>query len=119
MTELSQLELTTGAIYIIVVILHLILAISLLAKYFSTKDKRIIYFTLVIAFMAFPYIAISINFISTLVTGSSIEFFLFVLLAFGIPPISAVFWMILITELMYKDKRKIILGLFLIYWIIF
>jgi hypothetical protein len=69
--------------------------------------------------MVFPYIAISINFISSLVTGSTIDFFLFVLLAFGIPPISAVFWMILFTELMYKDKRKIILGIFLIYWIIF
>ena len=91
----------------------------MLAKYSSTREKKNLYFSLVIAFIAFPYIAISINFISTLVTGNSIEFFLFVLLAFGIPPISAVFWMILFTDLMYQNKRKIILGIFSIYWIIF
>jgi uncharacterized membrane protein YgdD (TMEM256/DUF423 family) len=119
MAELTQYEMTTGIVIMIIMILQLGLAVILLAKYFSTKDKRVLYFSLFMTFGTFSFIAISINFINILLTGESIGLFLYLLIAFGIAPLSLVFWMILITELIYKDKRKIILGIFLIYWIAF
>lgn len=119
MAELTQYEMTTGIIIMIVLILQLLLAVMLFVKYISTKDKRIIYFALFMTFGAFSFMAISINFVVILVTGNSIDLLLYLLIAFGIAPISILFWMILITELMYQDKKKIILGLFLIYWIAF
>lgn len=109
MAELTQYEMTTGIVIMIVMILQLLLAFILLAKYFSTKDKRIIYFALFLAFGTFSFIAISINFINVLITGNSIGYFLYLPIAFGFAPLSLIFWMILITELMYQDKRKIIL----------
>lgn len=119
MAELTQYEMTTGIIIMIVMILELLLAVMLLVKYVSTKDRRIIYFALFMTFGAFSFIAITLNFVTILVTGNSIDLLLYLLLAFGFAPLSLIFWMILITELMYQDKRKIILGLFLIYWIAF
>ena len=118
MAELTQLEMTTGIILFIVMILQFGLAVVLLAKYNSTKDKRVLYFSLFMAFGTLSFLVISINFINILVTGNSIGAFPYLLLAFGIAPISVLFWMILMTELMYQNKRKIILGIFLIYWIV-
>ena len=109
--------MTTGIILFIVMILQFGLAVVLMAKYTSTKDKRVLYFSLFLGFGTLAFVAISINFINILVTGNSIGAFPYLLLAFGLAPISVLFWMILMTELMYQDKRKIILGIFLIYWI--
>jgi hypothetical protein len=114
---LTQYEMTTGIILFIVMILQFGLSAVLLAKYSSTKDKRVLYFSLFLGFGTFAFLAISINFINILVTGNSIGAFPYLLIAFGIAPLSVLFWMILMTELMYQDKRKIILGIFLIYWI--
>ena len=46
MTKLTQFEMTTGIILMIVMILQLFLAVILFVKYISTKDKRILYFSL-------------------------------------------------------------------------
>ena len=118
MAELTKYEMTTGIILFIVMILQFGLSVVLLAKYSSTKDKRVLYFSLFMAFGTLAFLSISINFINILVTGNSIGAFPYLLIAFGIAPISVLFWMILMTELMYQNKRKIILGLFLIYWIV-
>ena len=118
MAEIDQFGMITGIIITIVMILQLLLAAILMVKYSSTKDKRVLYFSLFLGFGTFAFLAISINFINILVTGNSIGAFPYLLLAFGIAPLSVLFWMILMTELMYQDKKKIILGIFLIYWIV-
>jgi len=118
MAELTQYEMTTGIILFIVMILQFGLSAVLMAKYSSTKDKRVLYFSLFMAFGTLSFLVISINFINILVTGNSIGAFPYLLLAFGFAPISVLFWMILMTELMYQNKRKVILGIFLIYWIV-
>jgi len=119
MAEIDQFGMTTGIIITIVMILQLLLAAILMVKYSSTKDKRVLYFSLFIGFSSISFITISANFINILLTGEAINAFLFLLVAFGIGPVSILFWMILITDLMYQNKRKIILGIFLIYFIIF
>ncbi len=118
MAELTQYEMMTGIILFIVMILQFGLLVVLLTKYSSTKDKRILYFSLFLGFGTLAFLAISINFINILVTGNSIGAFPYLLIAFGIGPLSVLFWVILATELMYQSKKKIILGIFLIYWIV-
>jgi hypothetical protein len=63
------------------------------------------------------WLAISITFISILLTSNSITPELYFLLGYGFP-LGMVFWLTLFTELMYEDKQKLIVSLFIIYWII-
>jgi hypothetical protein len=114
--ELTQIEFLNGIFAIFIVFTFYFIGLRLIYKYFKLKEKKILYLGVAIPFMGNMWLAISITFISILLTSNSINPELYFLLGYGFP-LGMVFWLTLFTELMYEDKQKLIVSLFIIYWI--
>ena len=115
--ELTQIEFLNGIFAIFIVFTFYFIGLRLIYKYFKLKEKRILYLGLAIPFMGNMWLAISVTFISILLTSNSISPEMYFLLGYGFP-LGMVFWLTLFTELIYEDKQKLIVSLFILYWII-
>ncbi len=117
MVELTQIEFLNGIFAIFIVITFYFIGLNLISKYFRLKEKKILYLGIAIPFMGNMWLAISITYLSILLTGNTITPMVYFLIGYGFP-LGIVFWLILITELMYKDKQKVIISIYAIYWVI-
>ena len=117
MEKLTQIEFLNGIFAIFIVITFYFIGLRLISKYFHLKEKKILYLGIAIPFMGNMWLAISITFISILLTGNSITPELYFVIGYGVP-LAMGFWLILFTELMYKNKQKVIISVFAIYWVI-
>ena len=115
MVELTQFEIMNGIAMILIVILYWYITLKLLLKYNSQKDKNLLYLSLVFIFQSLTWLAPSTLFLSILLTGSLISFELYLLIGHAFP-LAVIFWLIVVTELMFKDKQKLILTIVGIYY---
>ncbi|MFX1450682.1 MAG: hypothetical protein ACFFCM_07570 [Promethearchaeota archaeon] len=106
----------TGLIYAIIVIY---VGLRIASKYFKYKQKTLLYIG--IGWLGFPtpYYAVSLSFLSVLITGEPINDFLYFLIAVGLVPIFLLLWMAGFTELLYKNRQKLILIIYAIFGGIF
>lgn len=118
MVELTQIEFLNGIFGIFIVIAFFYMGLRSISKYLTHKDIKLLYFGSAIPFMSSPWWSISIDFISILSTGNQISPEIYFLVGYGFP-LGIFFWMIVFTELTYKEKQKLILLIFTIFWIIF
>jgi len=70
--------------------------------------------SLALIFLGFTWLALSVSFISVLVTGNRLPFEIQVIISNGFP-FALLFWLLVFTELFYKKKRKLIV----LSWVIF
>ena len=115
--ELTQIEFLNGIFAIFILFIFYFIGLRLIYKYFKLKEKKILYLGFAIPFMGNMWLAISVTYLSIILTGNSITPEIYLLLGYGFP-LGMVFWLILLTELMYKDKQKVIISLYIIYWLI-
>lgn len=115
MVELTQFEVMNGIFMFIIVILYWYIALKLFLKYTSLKDKNLLYLCLIFIFQSLTWLAPSVLFLSIILTGSLISFELYLLIGHALP-LAVFFWIIIITELMFKDKQKLILSIIGIYY---
>lgn len=115
--ELTQIEFLNGIFAIFIVMTFYFIGLRLISKYFRLKERKILYLGVAIPFMGNMWLAISITYLSILITGNSITPELYFLIGYGFP-LGIVFWLILISELMYKNKQKLIISVYAIYWVI-
>ena len=115
MVELTQFEVMNGFFMFIIVILYWYIALKLFLKYTSLKDKNLLYLCLIFIFQSLTWLAPSVLFLSIILTGSLISFELYLLIGHALP-LAVFFWIIIITELMFKDKQKLILSIIGIYY---
>ena len=118
MVELTQIEFLNGIFAIIIVIVFSFIALKLMVKYFKFKDIKLIYLGCAIPFLSTPWWAISTTFVFILATGSPISPEIYFLIGYGIP-LGIILWLILFTELIYKERQKLILSIFTPFWILF
>jgi len=115
MAELTQFEIMNGIAMILIVILYWYIAVKLFLKYNSQKDKNLLYLSLIFIFQSLTWLAPTTLFLSILLTGTLISFELYLLIGHALP-LAVFFWLIIITELMFKDKQKLILSIIGIYY---
>lgn len=115
MVELTQFEVMNGIFMFIIVILYWYIALKLFLKYTSLKDKNLLYLCMIFIFQSLTWLAPSVLFLSIILTGSLISFELYLLIGHALP-LAVFFWIIIITELMFKDKQKLILSIIGIYY---
>ena len=115
MVELNQFEIMNGIAMIIIVILYWYIASKLFLKYNSLKDKNLLYLSIIFIFQSLTWLAPTVLFLSIILTGSLISFELYLLIGHALP-FAVFFWLIIITELMFKDKQKLILTIIGIYY---
>ncbi len=106
----------TGLIYAVIVIY---VGLRIASKYFKYKQKTLLYVGIGWLGFATPHYAVSLSFLSVLITGEPINDFLYFLIAVGFVPIFLLLWMAGFTELLYKNRQKIILIIYTIFGAIF
>lgn len=106
----------TGLIYAVIVIY---VGLRIASKYFKYKHKTLLYIGIGWLGFATPNYAVSLSFLSVLITGEPINDFLYFLIVVGFVPIFLLLWMAGITDLLYKNRQKIILIIYAIFGAIF
>ncbi len=114
MAELTQFEIMNGLFVLMIVIVLWYIALRLNLKYTTMKEKNLILLSLVFVFQSLMWLAPTIVFLNLLLTGTliSVELYLLIGHAFNF---AVIFWFYLLTELMWKNKQKLIMSILVIY----
>ncbi|MFO7797399.1 MAG: hypothetical protein ACQERB_11675 [Promethearchaeati archaeon] len=117
MATLPPIEFFNGIVAIIINVFFFYIGISILRNYYKYKDKRLLYTGIAIFFMSFPWLPISISFISFLIVSQALPFEIYYILGYGFT-FGIFFWLLAFTDMTYKSKKKIIIGIYSVYLII-
>jgi len=117
MVELTQTDYINTVFIVLVIFLLLFVGFKLIAKYFKLKDKLLLYLGLSLVTQIFTWLASFINFIFILQTGNMMPYEMNLLITNGFP-VPLIFWMLVWTNLMYKEKKKLLFTVFMIYWLV-
>jgi len=117
MATLPPIEFFNGIVAIIINVFFFYIGISIIRNYYKYKDKRLLYTGIAIFFMSFPWFPISISFISVLIVNQALPFEIYYILGYGFT-FGIFFWLLAFTDMAYKSKKKIIIGIYSIYLII-
>jgi hypothetical protein len=116
---LEPLDYLNGTLSIIIVTTNIIVGVNIASKYFRYKQRE---FLLIGAFwmgIACPWYPSSISFLVALATDEGLGIHMYLLFGDVSIPLLIFLWLAGITDLMYKDKQKIILILITIYGVVF
>lgn len=116
LTQTEFLNGITGLIYTIIVIY---VGLRIASKYIQYKQKVLLYIGIGWLGFPMPYYAVSLSFLSVLITGQPINDFLYFLAALGFIPIFLLLWIAGFTELLYKNRQVLILIIYAIFGAIF
>ena len=113
-TELSELELLHGSITLIFILISFAIGFIFLFKYYSTN--RIEYITLGLSwiFLSSAWWGSSFSFLSILFINKPLDDFTYILLGNVFLPVAVVCWIYSISHLLYTNKEKVIVFVFLI-----
>ena len=117
--ELQPFEIFNGITEIIFVGITMVLGFSIVAKYFATKNRELLLVGLTWIIITEPWIAGIYSFLFTLFRGSMITTEAYLIVGFTFLPLAMFLWIIVFTDLVYKEKQKIIVAIVLIYSILF
>ncbi len=118
MVELTQLEFLQGIFTLIFVSIAIILGSKISLKYFKLKRRELYLVGLTLILMITPYVYTVIDFLTILLTGVSAPVEI-IYLGIALVAFASLTWLILITDLLYKEKQKIILGLIIVQLVVF
>jgi hypothetical protein len=92
----------------------------IIASKYSTHKERVF---LMVGFawigMVEPWMASVSNFFYVVITGRMFDVRIYLLIGMTFIPLSLTFWFVAITDLMYKEKQKLILSIIISYGILF
>ena len=108
---LELIDIANGVLSLIFVITSIFLGIMMIIKYFEAKNKNILLAGIAWMFISEVYWAVSISFLLVVFTGNALALDLFFFIGFVFLPVAIMIWMIIMTNLMWKSKQKIILIL--------
>ncbi|MBD3196560.1 MAG: hypothetical protein GF317_16005, partial [Candidatus Lokiarchaeota archaeon] len=117
MANLTSLEIFNGIVAIIIIVFFFYMGISILRRYFKYRDKRLMYTGIAIFFMSFPWLPISISFISVIFSGTTLTFEIYYILGYGFS-FGILFWLFAFTDMVYETKKKIILAIYTLYLVV-
>ncbi|MHA1756342.1 MAG: hypothetical protein ACTSVV_06200 [Promethearchaeota archaeon] len=116
---LETLYIIEGIFSLAFVIVSFIIGLKIISRYFLHKQKLLIYVGISIIVISETWWPSSISMLVGLINGVGINPQLYILLGVVLIPIVILFWLAAFTEMLYKDKKKLILLIFLIEGIIF
>ena len=107
------MEILTGTLNLIFVIISLIVGLKILSKYFEFKKKYYIYVGITWIGISTPWMHGALAFILlffNIVLAEEIRF----IIGYVFIPIITVLWLITFTDFMYREKKKILVGAYII-----
>lgn len=118
---LSPIQIVNGIFSLIFVIISVIISILFLSKYRRYKSKLILLFGIVLLLLVSSWYASSSSFLIALFingTGYITTPKIYFVIGFVPLPIAAYIWSIVLTELVFQEKKKIFTSTFIIMGII-
>ncbi|MFX1393214.1 MAG: B-box zinc finger protein [Promethearchaeota archaeon] len=111
MVELTQLEIIAGFSSIVQVLIAFFIGFLMIYKYFLNKDRNLLLMGIIIILLSESWWAYSIVVILILTTGESFPVQIYILISQTFVPLALLLWMLVMTNLIWKNKRKLILSL--------
>ena len=106
---LETIEIVNGVLSLIFVIISILIGIKMILKYFKYKERNLLLAGISWMFISEVWWAVSISFLLVFFTGNALALNLFFFIGFTFLPVAIMMWMIIMTNLMWKSKQKIIL----------
>jgi len=120
--ELTPDQILNGVFSLIFVVISILVGLTIISKYPKSKNRTVLLVGLVWLGIVSSWYASSSSFLAALITGGdgfmSAPSYYFIIGAAPLP-ITAFIWMVAFTDLLYRDKKKIILLIIGITGIIF
>ena len=116
---MEPIEILSGIFSLVIVIIYSIVGLHIASKYREHKQRIFLYVGITWVLIASPWWPSTISFIIASLSGQGLSPEIYMIIGLVIIPIAVVIWLKAFTDLLYKDKQKIILIIFLIYGIIF
>jgi hypothetical protein len=116
---MEPIEILNGVFSIIFVMISLIVGITIIIKYFQYKQRTLLYFGITWIGITSPWLPSTISFLKALFTGTGLTPAIYFLIGNIAAPIILVIWIVAFTDLKYKDKRKILLIIYVIIGVAF
>ena len=110
--QLTEIEFVNGLFAAIFVIITTIVGLIIALKYRKVREKTLLLIGIAWILIASPWWSATITFFLVPATGQGLSFEAFLLIqTLGIPTF-LIIYMTAITELKYKSKQKLIVGLY-------
>jgi hypothetical protein len=116
---LEPLDYLNGTLSIIIVTTNIIVGVNIASKYFHYKQREFLLIGIFWMGIACPWYPSSISFLVALATGEGLGIHMYLIFGDVLIPALIVIWLAGITDLMYKDKQKLVLILASIYGVLF
>lgn len=117
--QIGLTEILQGSFSLIFVIISIIIGVKILIKYFEYKSNQFLLVGLTWIGLSTPWWPDSINLILILTTNSILSIEANFIIGTSTMPFFLLIWLKAFTDLVYKEKQKYILIIFLIIGIIF
>ncbi|MFX0071715.1 MAG: hypothetical protein ACFFAO_11560 [Candidatus Hermodarchaeota archaeon] len=115
---LTEMDIVSGISSLISIIIFTILGLIIISKYFKYRRTELLLFGITVIGLAEPFYGPSFSFLNALITGQGLPVEIYMSLSLIGHPFILLCFVAVITDLLYKEKRKIILLIFFIYAII-
>ena len=116
---LSPIDFLNGLFSLIFVSVTIIIGLKIAHRYFKIKNRVFLLVGLGWAGICSPWWPSSISFIFVLITGKGLETFVYLFIGNVIFHLSITLYIIGVTDMVYKDKQKMIVGIYIVYGIIY
>jgi len=116
---LEPIIILNGIFAIVLVLIYIFVGIKIALRYRVNREKTYIFFGLTWVGMVEAWYAGSISFIVALFNGVGLPPAIYFIIGVGFYPISSILWMLAFTELLYKERQKIFVSIFVVIGIIY
>ena len=115
---LETIDIINGILLLFIITISIIVGLKIISLYFKNMEKVYIFAGLTWIFLVCPWYPHSTAFITILTTGQRLTPEVYFILGNIFIPIAIILWLYAFTELCYKKKQKIIIGVYFVYAIV-
>ena len=116
---LQPIDYLKGFSSLAFVIVSILVGLTILAKYFSYKQRPFLFVGITWIGISEPWIPSAVSFLSNLFFEQGLSFELYVIIGNIFTPVSMVAWMIAFTDLIYKKRQALLITIYVIIGILF
>ena len=117
--ELTAVDYLNGYLDVLTAFISVLVGILIIKKYFVFKRKEFLLIGIACILVSEPWWPYLVSFILILLNQAPLSIEAHLFLGYGFIPIIIICWFMAITEFLYKEKQKLIVGIFSIYAIIY
>ena len=110
--SLTTLEFVNGLMSLLVITVGAIIGLIIASKYFKYRNKTYLYWGIAYCGFYSPWWPSGISFLLVLTTGKPLTLFMYLIVGNIIIPFIIILWLLGLTEMIYQDKRKILIIIY-------